>query len=56
LKIDDGRPGTGSFLDHYDASDPAVATTRCVTAFNSPNADYNLTFTNNGCTLWFRIN
>jgi len=54
-KIDDGRPGTGSFLAHYDASDPDVLTTRCVTSFNSASANYNLTFTNNGCTLWFRI-
>lgn len=56
MKIDDGRPGTGAFLAHYDASDPDVLTTRCVNNFNSPNAVYNLTFTNNGCTLWFRIN
>ncbi len=55
-KIDDGRPGTGSFMAHYDAGDPSVLTTRCVTDFNSPSADYNLTFTNNGCNLWFRIN
>lgn len=55
-KIDDGRPGTGAFLAHYDASDPGVTTNRCVSSFDSPNANYNLTFTNNGCSLWFRVN
>lgn len=55
-KIDDGRPGMGAFMAHYDASAPSVLTTRCVTSFSSPNADYNLTFTNNGCNLFFRVN
>lgn len=55
-KIDDGRPGTGLLFAHYDSSRPDVLTTRCVTSFSSPNANYNLTFTNKGCTLLFRIN
>lgn len=55
-KIDDGKPGTGAFLAHYDASDPSVLTIRCVNSFNNPAAYYNLTFTAKGCNLWFRVN
>lgn len=55
-KIDDGRPGTGTFLAHYDPNLLPVVSTRCVTSFNSPNANYNMTFTNNGCSLFFRVN
>ncbi len=55
-KIDDGRPGTGAFLAHYDSNLLPVVSTRCVTSFNSPNANYNMTFTNNGCSLFFRVN
>ena len=55
-KIDDGRPGMGSFLAHYDPGLAPVASTRCITSFSSSNANYNLTFINNGCTLFFRVN
>lgn len=54
-KIDDGRPGRGGVLAHYNPNHPDVVGTRCVDSFSSKDANYNLTFTNNGCRLYFKF-
>ncbi len=52
-KLDDGLPGRGKILIMYNPSDPAVVPVRCVNAFNSPTAAYNLQFTEKTCMFHF---